>query len=32
MGKRKLKISLYRIGKTKELRMILHIKVYCNEE
>lgn len=28
MGKRKLKISLYRIRKTKELRMILHIKVY----
>ncbi len=32
MGKRKLKISLYGIRKTKELRMILHIKVYCNEE
>ena len=31
MGKRKLKISFYRIRK-KELQMVLHIKVYCNEE
>ncbi len=32
MRKRKLKISLHRISETKELRMILHIKVYRNEE
>ena len=32
MGKRKLKILLHRIRETKELRMILHIKVYRNEE
>ena len=32
MGKRKLKISLHGIRETKELQMILHIKVYCKEE
>ncbi len=32
MNKRKLKISLYRIRETKELRMVLHIMVYRNEE
>ena len=32
MRKRELKISFHRIRETKELRMILHIKVYCNEE
>lgn len=32
MLKRKLKILNHRIGKTKELWMILHIKVYCKEE
>ena len=32
MGKRKLKISLHRIRETKELRVILHIKVYRKEE
>lgn len=32
MGKRKLKISFHRIRETKELRMVLHIKVYGKEE
>ena len=32
MRKRKLKISLHRIRETKELRMVLHIKVYRKEE
>ena len=32
MRKRKLKISLHRIGETKEFRMVLHIKVYRKEE
>ena len=32
MRKRKLKIPPHRIRETKELRMILHIKVYRKEE
>ncbi len=32
MRKRKLKISLHRIRETKELWMVLHIKVYRKEE
>ncbi len=32
MGKRKLKISLHRVWETKELWMVLHIKVYRKEE
>ena len=32
MRKRKLKISLHRIRETKELRMVLHIRVYRNEK
>ena len=32
MRKRELKISFHRIRETKELRMILHIKVYRKEE
>ncbi len=32
MGKRKLKISLHRVRETKELWMVLHIKVYRKEE
>ena len=32
MRKRKLKISLHRIMGTKELWMVLHIKVYRKEE
>ncbi len=32
MRKRKLKISLHRIRETKELRMVLHIRVYRKEE
>lgn len=32
MGRVKLKTLLHRIGGTKELRMVLHIRVYRNEE
>ena len=32
MGKRKLKILLHRVRETKELWMVLHIKVYRKEE
>ncbi len=32
MRKRKLKMSLHRIRETKELRITLHIKVYCKED
>ena len=32
MRKGKLKISLHRIRETKELRMVLHIRVYRKEE